>query len=142
MSVIIEPRPYGPESTEAERQAIKDRVTVYRENILLIKPIPVQTPFSIELYYQRIKELTVTMPSHCLLVDLSESRPPDAASRAKAQENLKNYTPSHVALFNAKNPFFKIAMQFIFSVVGVHKQSMHQTFEQALEAVERARRQG
>ena len=45
----LEPRPYGPESTPEEREAIADRASVVDERILLIDELPVQSPFSVNL---------------------------------------------------------------------------------------------
>ena len=50
-TVEFEQRPYGPESTPEEREAIADRVSVVDDRILLIHEVPVQSPFSVKLMF-------------------------------------------------------------------------------------------
>jgi hypothetical protein len=46
-------RPYGPDATQEERDAIADRVSVIGERLLLMHELIVQTPFSVSLLFDR-----------------------------------------------------------------------------------------
>ena len=57
----LEQHPYGPESTREEREAIAGRVSVVDDRILLIHEVPVQSPFSVKLMFDRFQALAHEM---------------------------------------------------------------------------------
>ncbi len=136
LSVEIEVRPYGPESTEEERQAIKDRVYLYSDRIVIFKETPIQTIFQIDLSFEKIEEITQELESFSLIIDLSEAKPPTAEIR----EHLKKCYSSldrmlHAAVVTERNFMLNIAAKFVLKGLGLKSYSIHKTMGEALGAV-------
>lgn len=95
MSVQIQARPYGPESTAEEIAAIKSRMTLLSPKVLQWEEMPVQTPFTVNIMIEAMAELSKDMPEFYLLVDLSKANTPTQPVRAalvKSMSNFKNLT--------------------------------------------------
>ena len=56
-NVELAHRTYGPESTRDESAAIADRVSLIGERVLLMREIPIQSPFSVTLMFDRLEAL-------------------------------------------------------------------------------------
>ena len=138
-SVTLWPREYGPESTPEERQAIADRVSVVDARILLVREVPVQSPFSVHLMYDRIETLTQYWNRFAYIVDLTEAKRPDARTRAALKErSLRiNRRISHVAVVVGTNELMRIMARLFAYGMGLASVSIHAT---SAEAIERARR--
>ncbi|MCA9715687.1 MAG: hypothetical protein KC468_13500 [Myxococcales bacterium] len=81
MTLQLEPRPYGPDSTPEEREALRARVQLLRDDIVLIRDVPVGTKFSLGVMADEIKRLTAGRPRIKILVDIADAHPPDAEYR-------------------------------------------------------------
>ena len=53
-TVELAPHAYGPGATREETEAIADRVSIVDERVLLIYELPVQSPFSVNLMFDRV----------------------------------------------------------------------------------------
>ena len=74
MTKKIEARPYGPDSTPEEIEAIRARLTWYEPGILLWRELPVQTIFSVRIKMIRLGEMVKEVNGPITeLVDLSEA---------------------------------------------------------------------
>src|SRR3990170_7104981 len=95
----IEARPYGPESSEAEREALRNRVSLVEHRILLFRAVPVPTPFQLDLCFDKIEELTAGMSSFAVIIDLTEGRRPSPEVRAHLRERFLRLTQlAHTSL--------------------------------------------
>ena len=72
----IAQRAYGPESSREESDAIADRVSVIGERLLLMREIPVQSPFSVMLMFDRLEMLARDWDRFSYVADLSEATRP------------------------------------------------------------------
>src|SRR5262245_57097989 len=54
----LESRPYGPDSTPEEIQAIRNRVSVYDGDIVMYKEVPVQSLFQLDLFQEKLEQIT------------------------------------------------------------------------------------
>ena len=61
--VDLEQRAYGPDSTREESDAIADRVSRIDERVLLMREMPVQSSFSINLMFDRLEGLASRLGS-------------------------------------------------------------------------------
>jgi hypothetical protein len=126
-------RPYGPNSTPEEIQAIRDCIYVFENDIVMYREVPVLSLFQVDLFHQKLDEIAQEFSSYRLLVDLTHVHPPSAEIRTrlkkmfKAQKNLRS-----VAVFTGNNFMLSIAAQFVFSVLGPQAFSVHVTCEEAL----------
>ena len=72
-TVDLEQRAYGPDSTREESEAIADRVSCIDERVLLMREMPVQSPFSINVMFDRLESLAGGWNRFSYVVDLSEA---------------------------------------------------------------------
>jgi hypothetical protein len=81
-------RPYGPDATQEERDAIADRVSVIGERLLLMHELTVQTPFSVSLIFDRLEALTKDWDRFAYVLDLTDATRPDAEVRAAIKSRI------------------------------------------------------
>lgn len=135
-TVEIQRRAYGPESTPAEIQAIKERIYLYRGAIVMYRELPIQSLFHLDLFEQRLSALGSRMPHYNLLIDLIEAEFPSAAIRTRlrklfgGQKNLRR-----IAVFTGKNFIINAAARFVLGDLGDKTYSVHSTAEQAVDAL-------
>lgn len=135
MPVTIGRRAYGPESTPAEIDAIKKRIFLFRDRTLMLRELPIQTLFHLDLFERRLDELGSWMPHYDLLIDLTEAEFPSAVIRARlkkmfmGQKNLRR-----IGVFTGKNFLINAAASFVLGDLG-KKFSIHKTLEQAFASL-------
>lgn len=135
-TVEIQRRAYGPESTPAEIQAIKGRIYLYRGAIVMLRELPIQSLFHLDLFEQRLNELGSRMPHYNLLIDLTEADFPSAAIRTRlrklfgGQKNLRR-----IAVFTGKNFIINAAARFVLGDLGDKAYSIHSAAQQALDTL-------
>jgi hypothetical protein len=138
--VTLSAREYGPESTAEEQQAMADRVSVIDARILLIRELPIQSPFSVHLMYDRIETLSRDWDSFAYVVDLTEAKRPNAQTRAALKERslrLKHRI-SHVSVVVGGNELMRIMARLFAYGMGLASVSIHGTSAEALERARRA----
>ena len=138
-AATVSAREYGPESTPEERQAIADRVSVVDAGILVIREMPVQSPFSVHLMYDRIEALSQDWDRFAYVVDLTEAKRPNPETRAALKERSQRISRriSHVAIVVGTNELMRIMARLFAYGMGLASVSIHAT---NAEAIERARR--
>ena len=138
-AATLSPREYGPESTPEERQAIADRVSVVDTGILLIREMPIQSPFSVHLMYDRIETLTQDWDRFAYVVDLTEAKRPNPETRVALKERSLRIIRriSHVAIVVGTNELMRIMARLFAYGMGLASVSIHAT---SAEGIERARR--
>ena len=133
-------RPYGPESTPEEREAIADRVSVVEDRILLIHEVPVQSPFSAKLMFDRFRALADDWDRFAYVVDLTEAKRPNPETRAVLKAQFLAISPRviHLAVAVGDNLLMR-AMARIFAYgMGLTNVSIHATRAEAIEEARRA----
>ena len=136
----LEQRPYGPESTPEEREAIADRVSVVDDRILLIHEVPVQSPFSVQLMFDRLRALAHDWDRFAYVVDLTEAKRPTPETRAvlKAQTLGLSQRVTHLAVAVGDN-LLMLAMARLFAYgMGFTNMTTHATRAEAIEEARRA----
>jgi hypothetical protein len=135
----VEARPYGSESSEAEREALRNRVSLVENRILLFRAVPVPTPFQLDLSFDKIEELTARMSSFALIIDLTEGQRPSAEVRAHLRERFLRLTRlAHTSLFVGPSFVLTVAARFVLRGAGHHSFTIHRRHEDALEAARHA----
>jgi hypothetical protein len=132
MAVEIEQRPYGEDSTEEEREAIAERVSLYSDGLIAVRQMPVPTPFSLDLMWNRIREISQDMPSFSMMIDLSEASRPSDEVRAHLKKLFSTISPKHVAAFTERNPILTKGASVVFGKLGLSSYSVHRTRADAL----------
>lgn len=140
MSVSIEARPYGPDSTPEEIEAIKSRIYLHSEGVIMCRELPVMSDFSIEVLQDAVDELLRDPTCEYLILDVAEARRPTAAQRERlgARAKTRRDRIKHIAIVTGRNVLANIAVRFIMSGVFASF-SVHKTLEDAELAIRDAR---
>jgi hypothetical protein len=141
VTVDFDARPYGPDSTPEEIAAMRARVSLLADDVVLYRELPVMTVFSVDVFFGRIEELFREHGCPYLMVDVSAGGRPDAAERKRIQEWIQRLTPPlrHIAVITAKNVLVTIAAKFVQATLPVTL-SIHDTVAEAEEALRRVAR--
>lgn len=135
----LAPHAYGPGATGEESEAIADRVSIVGERILLIYELPVQTPFSVDLMFDRIERLARAWDRFSYVVDLTEAKRPDPETRTVLKARVLRLLPrvTHVAIAVGDNLLMRAMARLFAYGMGLPSVSIHAT---RAEAIEEARR--
>jgi hypothetical protein len=132
MPMKLEARAYGPSSTPAEIEAIKACISLYSADIILYRELPVQSVFHLDLFEERLHELSGGMRAYDLLIDLTEAQFPSGAIRARLKKMfLGQKKLRRIAVFTGKNFLINTAAKFVLSEPGLSF-SVHTELEDAL----------
>jgi hypothetical protein len=136
MSVQIQARPYGPESTAEEIAAIKSRMTLLSPKVLQWEEMPVQTPFTVNIMIEAMAELSKDMPEFYLLVDLSKANTPTQPVRAALVKSMSNFKSlTRIVCYTGRNFLLNVAAQFVLTAVMQSNAWVYKTREDALKAL-------
>jgi hypothetical protein len=138
--VELESRPYGAESTREEREAIADRVSVVDDRVLLIHEVPVQSPFSVTLMFDRFRALAQHWDRFAYVVDLTEAKRPNPETRAalKAQFLLISPRVTRLAVAVGDNLLMRAMARLFAYGMGLTNVSIHASRAEAIEEARRA----
>lgn len=141
MAFAFESRPYGPDCTAEELQALSDCVFVYEPGIIYWRELPVQSEFQLDLFDRRLTELTRDMVSYRLLIDLLTATPPNAAIRGVLRRIFGGqHKLERAALFSGKNFIVNIASKLVATNAGLKNFTVYRTLEEALADLRHAGR--
>ena len=140
LTVELEQRPYGPESTREECEAIADRVTVVDDRILLMHEVPVQSPFSVKLMFDRLQSLAQQWDRFAYVVDLTEAKRPNPETRAALKTQTLGINPrvTHLAVAVGDNLLMRAMARLFAYGMGFTNVSTHATRAEAIEEARRA----
>jgi len=138
--VELEERPYGPESTHEEREAIADRASVVDDRILLIHEIAVQSPFSVKVMFDRFQSLARDWDRFAYVVDLTDAKRPDPETRAALKAQILGISPrvTHLAVAVGDNQLMRAMARLFAYGMGLTNVSIHATRAEAIEEARRA----
>jgi hypothetical protein len=138
--VELEERPYGPESTHEEREAIAGRASVVDDRILLIHEIAVQSPFSVKVMFDRFQALAHHWNRFAYVVDLTEAKRPDPETRAALKAQILGISPRviHLAVAVGDNQLMRAMARLFAYGMGLTNVSIHATRAEAIEEARRA----
>jgi len=139
-TVELKPRPYGPESTHEEREAIADRASVVDDRILLINEIAVQSPFSVKVMFDRFQSLARDWDRFAYVVDLTDAKRPDPETRAALKAQILGISPrvTHLAVAVGDNQLMRAMARLFAYGMGLTNVSIHATRAEAIEEARRA----
>jgi hypothetical protein len=137
--VELEQRAYGPESTREETAAIEERVSIVDDAILLMHEMPVQSPFSVNVMFDRFETLARDWDRFAYVVDLTEAKRPDPATRAVLKERALRVKMrvTHLAVAVGNNVLMRAMARLFAYGMGFASVGIHAT---RAEAIEEARR--
>jgi hypothetical protein len=136
-------RAYGPESTPDEVTAIRQQIQPFAGDVIFYRELPVQSLFHLDLFEERLREMTRRMPMFALLIDLTEAEFPSAEIRTRLKKMflaLPNLRA--VAVFTGRNFLINTAAKYVLSGPGMKPFSVHRTQEEAIAALSRLAKAG
>jgi len=133
----IEARPYGPDISTSERETLKAQVTLLDKNIIYWREAPVTTPYQIDVYAEKLIELTRELEDYYLLIDLTDTNRPSPEVLDRIRQVMSTQTKlRHAAVFTGKNFLLNVAAKFVLTRIGFASFSIHKIRDEALAAIE------
>lgn len=133
----FEERKYSEDASIEEITAIKKSVYHLSENIILLKQLPVVSSFSILVTFNQIDLLAKQNGLYGLIIDVSESKKPDAIVRRAINDRFKRIPENirHVAFLTKDNIIVKTVIKFVMFQSVLDSYSVNSTLEEAVLAI-------
>ena len=140
--MTIEARPYGPDAAPSERMELRDRVWRVEDRLFMLLEVPVQSPFTLDVMFDRLEELAAGLDRFAYVVDLSGVKRPDARARERLRQRVGQINPrlAHVAVVVGANAVIRAVAKLAAFAIGFRSISFHASVEDAVEACRRALR--
>jgi hypothetical protein len=140
--MTIEARPYGSDASPSERSELRDRVWKLEDRLFMLVEVPVQTPFTLDVMFDRLEELAAGLDRFAYVVDLSGVKRPDARVREKLRERVGRINPRlvHAGLVVGSDAVIRAVAKLAAFSLGFRSFSFHISVDQAVEACRRALR--
>ena len=135
-----EAEPYEAEMGPEARAELRRRVTQIDDRLVLLVEVPVQTPFTLDVLFDRLEELAAGLDRFAYVVDLSGVRRPDARVRERLKQRVAriNRRLVHAGLVVGGNAVIRAVAKLTAFSIGFRSFSFHKTVDEALEACRRA----
>ncbi|MCP5468083.1 MAG: hypothetical protein H7A32_02305 [Deltaproteobacteria bacterium] len=129
----LDHKEYNEDMSEAEKARLSSQVFLYEDNILYYREAPIMTVPQLQVYQEKIRELTKDMDSFYMLIDLTKSAPPSPEARYYLTEAFSKYKGlRHLAIFHNKNILLGVSAKFVVPTFGKNF-TVHRSFAQALK---------
>ena len=125
---------YGSEASSDEVDILRARISVPAVNIILIHELPVVSPFSITVMWDRIDEITTPWSRFVVAANLVDTTRPNTQSRHELTRRIAAHMGKLIRLVAAtgNNAVIRAAAWFVLGRSGIPV-SVVGTEEQALE---------
>lgn len=134
----LEAKAYGPDSSPAEIEAIKSRLTLLRPGVVIYREVPVPSPFQIGVFAAKLRQLTAELDGYSLIMDLTQARPPGGAVREALRELFGEQTKlRRVAVFTGGNFIINGVAKLLLKRSGVRDLTICKDEAEALAIVAR-----
>src|SRR5262245_26411123 len=138
--MMIESRPYGPDATPAELEALRARVRKVGDRLFLWEELPIQSAFTQDLLFAHLEQLAAGLDRFAYVVDLRGVKRPGAEVRERLKHWVKRLNPrlEHVGLVLGTNDVVMRAVAKLAAfAIGFRSFTFHSSVEDALEACRR-----
>lgn len=136
----IKEKPYGPDMTNEERDALLERVYMFSDDTVIWHEVPIQTNYQLEMFGEKMLKLTQNIEKFYLIIDLSAAERPSAENIECIRKIMKKFHRlKHAAVYTGKNFMLNIAAKFVLSRIGILSYSIHKTQDDALKSIQHAR---
>jgi len=138
---VFEKRPYLEDSSDEVVQAIRERVKILNDNVILLDDLPYNTPFSVEVLLDEVvrKREEAGMKRFCLILDLRGSNRPSAESRRKINEMFSDLCDDiiHMSYVTGRSTLLNTAIRFIMFQTQLKSFSFDTDLEKAFESIKK-----
>lgn len=139
---IFEKISYREDSSLETVEAIRNRVSILEEGIILLNEIPIVSPFSINLVFDQMKIFAKTIERCAYLIDITKTEIPNAETRrvinAEFQSTLSNV--KHVSFVTGKNFIINTAARFVMYQTNLNSFTIDKTREKGIESINKVHR--
>ena len=136
----IETKPYGPDITSEERDVLLQRVYMFSDDTVIWHEVPIATNYQLEMFGEKMLELTRNIEKFYMIIDLSAAERPSAETIETLRKIMKKFQGlKHAAVYTGKNFMLNIAAKFVLGRMGFLSYSIHKTQEDALKSIQNAR---
>ena len=131
---------YNAENTSKEEiEAIKERVSYYKDDIIIYKQLPLPTAFAQKLFIEKLKEIVKPESQFLLLIDLREVLEKPNSELREILKNIFKYYKKQIihcciVIDSKVNVFIKFAVRIIMGK-SLNSYSIHSDFDEALEKI-------
>jgi hypothetical protein len=121
---------------------LRRRVWKIDERLFMLVEVPVQTPFTLDVLFDRLEELAAGLDRFAYVVDLSGVRRPDAPARERLRQRVGQINPrlAHVGVVVGTNMVIRAVAKLAAFTIGFRSFSFHKSVDEAVEACRRALR--
>src|SRR5436190_14032309 len=135
-----EAQPSGSHGSPADLAELRNRVWRIDDQLFMIHEVPIQTPFTIDVLFDRLEELAAGLERFAYIVDLRAVKRPDARTRDQLKERVLRINPRlvHVGLAVGSNAVIRAVAKLMAFAIGFRSFSFHESIEEATEACRRA----
>jgi hypothetical protein len=138
--MTVEAGPFEANAASDIRVAVQKRVWKVEDRLFMMIEVPVQTPFTLDVMFDRLEELAAGLDRFAYVVDLSAVKRPDARVREKLRQRVGkiNQRLIHVGVVIGDNAVLRAVAKLAAFAVGFRSFSFHKSADEAMEACRRA----
>lgn len=122
------------------RAELRERVWSIDDRLFMMVEIPVQTPFSLDVLFDRLEELAAGLDRFAYVVDLTGVTRPNAQVREKLRQRVGriNARLVHVSVVIGGSAVIRAVAKLAAFAIGFRSFSFHVSVDPAVEACRRA----
>lgn len=138
----ISARALGTGAFVDDRDELRRRVSQVEDRLFLMVEVPRQSPFTLDVLFDRLEELAAGLPRFAYVVDLTGVERPDARTREALRRRVAaiNARLAHVAVVVGASAVIRAVARLAAFAIGFRSVSFHMTVDEGLEACRRALR--
>jgi hypothetical protein len=132
----------GSDAAPVDLAELRGRVARLEDRLFILREVSTQTPFTVDVLFDRLEELAAGLERFAYVVDLTQVRRPDAMTRERLKARVLriNQRLAHVGLAIGSNVVIRAVAKLTGFAIGFPSFSFHATVDQATEACRRALR--
>ncbi len=136
---VFENKEYTADCGEHVKEALRNRISIFDDQIIVLNDIPVLSPFALEVMMGEVSRKGRTLGAYGLIVDARKSSRPNSECRRKINElfdSLSNEI-THISFCSGKNKFINTAAKFIMFQNTLKSFSFSSTMEEAVDDIKK-----
>jgi len=130
---------YSDDSPPHIVEAIKNRVSIIEDRIILLDEIPIVSPFSINLVFNQMTSFAKTMKDCGYLIDITDTDLPTAEARrainSQFQSTLSNV--KHVSFITGKNFIINTAARVVMYQTSLDSFTISKTRQEGIDEIKK-----